>query len=84
MEEQLNGNRATHAFKAAKKLRMRIKPRMSQAKLARAADVSPDTLRKVEGGDAVTESIAIAIFDAVNKALGGELFYEKEVRVVRP
>ncbi len=77
-EEQLNGNRATHVFKNAKRLRLRIKPRMSQAKLARVSDVSADTLRKVERGEAVTEPIAVAIFDALNNAIGG-LKYEAEV-----
>ncbi len=81
-EEQLNGNRSTHILKNAKRLRLRIKPRMSQAKLARAAEVSADTLRKAESGEAVTEPIAVAIFDALNKALGG-LTYESEVSLKR-
>jgi DNA-binding XRE family transcriptional regulator len=54
---------------------------MSQAKLAREADVSPDTLRKAERGSSVTESVAIAIFEALNKHAGSSLIYEDEVKL---
>lgn len=69
--EPVNGHRSTHKFRDLKSLRMRIKPRMSQAKLAREAEVSPDTLRKAERGEAVTEAIATSVFDVLAKHLKG-------------
>lgn len=76
------GNRSTHVMKNVKKLRLRVKPRMSQAKLAREADVSPDTLRKAERGEAVTESVAVAVFEALNKHYNGSLDFSEEVKSV--
>ena len=83
VQETVNGHRSTHAFRDLKALRMRVRPRTSQAKLAREADVSPDTLRKCERGEPITESIAIAIFEALNKLQGGVLLFDKVVQVVR-
>lgn len=77
-----SGNRSTHVIRNVKKLRLRIKPRMSQTKLAREADVSADTLRKAERGEAVTESVAIAVFEALNRHYNSELAFESEVRRV--
>lgn len=65
-----NGNRSTHVVPNARSLRLRIKPRISQAKFAIEAHVSADTLRKVEAGEAVTEAVATDIFDALKKRLG--------------
>ena len=65
-----------------KKLRLRVKPRMSQAKLARDADVSADTLRKAERAEAVTESVAVAVFEALNRHYDGALVFDSEVRRV--
>jgi DNA-binding XRE family transcriptional regulator len=81
-QSQANGNRVTHKIRDLKRLRMRIKPRMSQAKLAREAGVSVDTYRKAERDGAVTEVIANAIFDAVNELLGKTLDRSKYIQEV--
>ena len=61
----------------AKTLRMHAKLNIN--KLAKLADVSRDSVSKIEAGHSVTEVIARMVFDALNTALGGKYDPDKHV-----
>jgi|HubBroStandDraft_4_1064222.scaffolds.fasta_scaffold24285_4 DNA-binding XRE family transcriptional regulator len=59
---------------------LRIHARLTQVELALAAGVGRDAIGRIERGDPVTQRIAVAIFDALNKAHNGRLKENKYVK----